>query len=273
MVMISYAQNYEDVMLRRVFENQPRGLYIDVGAYDPVSCSITKHFYDKGWHGINIEPARASFDRVQHGRPRDINLNVGISDQIGKLTFYEFPKEAAGLNSFSENDAKEHLKRGYSFQTSHVDVTTLADVCSKYVNQTIDFMSVDVEGHEEQVLRGADWKQYRPRIIVIEATRPTTPEETHERWEYVLLNADYVFATFDGLNRFYVRKEEQELIPKLQIPPNVFDEFVPYSYHHEIEELRETVREYRSLTLGTLEPIRYLRKIIRAQWQSFRTHS
>ena len=58
--MVSYAQNHEDVLLRRVFPDEPNGFYIDVGANDPVRDSVTKHFYDRGWHGINIEPAERS---------------------------------------------------------------------------------------------------------------------------------------------------------------------------------------------------------------------
>ena len=78
--MISYAQNREDVLLARVFHDVKAGFYVDVGANDPEHCSVTKHFYDLGWRGINFEPGRV-FEKLAAARPRDINLNVAASDR------------------------------------------------------------------------------------------------------------------------------------------------------------------------------------------------
>ncbi|MGH9038853.1 MAG: FkbM family methyltransferase, partial [Acidimicrobiia bacterium] len=101
MTIRSYAQNYEDVLLTRVFPPGLTGFYIDVGANDPVQHSITKRFYDQGWHGINIEPARSPFERLVAARPRDVCLNVGLSDEPGQLSFYELPAESVGGSTFS----------------------------------------------------------------------------------------------------------------------------------------------------------------------------
>ena len=78
MPMVSYAQNGEDVVLRRVFAGGPLGFYIDIGANYPSEGSITRHFYEHGWSGINIEPVAGAYRELQAARPRDINLNVGI---------------------------------------------------------------------------------------------------------------------------------------------------------------------------------------------------
>ncbi|MCS6901045.1 MAG: FkbM family methyltransferase [Myxococcales bacterium] len=245
MPMISYAQNAEDVLLRRVFGEQKEGFYIDVGAYDPVSCSLTKHFYDRGWRGLNVEASPTAHRRVSEGRPRDICINVGVSSEEGTLPFYEFPVEHGGLSTFSEEEAKNHARDGYTYRVFPVPVTTLAKLCETHVKGPIDFLSIDVEGHEREVLAGADFRRFRPRIILVEATRPRTTTTSHDRWESILLGADYLYATFDGLNRYYVRAETPEDAEPLRVPPNTFDDYIPYIHWQEIERLREEVRRLK----------------------------
>src|SRR5262249_31332093 len=104
MSMVSYAQNAEDVLLNRLFPDGV-GFYIDVGAHDPVHLSVTKHFYDRGWSGINLEPEPVGFAKLCDQRPRDINLNVGVSDHDGAMTFYEAPG-ATGWSTFSLAQAR-----------------------------------------------------------------------------------------------------------------------------------------------------------------------
>ena len=86
---ISYAQNYEDALLARAFEGQSTGFYVDVGASHPMFDSVTHHFYEKGWQGINIEPVRESFELLCKTRTRDTNLNIAVSNLCGEATFYE----------------------------------------------------------------------------------------------------------------------------------------------------------------------------------------
>ncbi len=234
--MISYAQNCEDVLLNRLFPADHRGFYVDVGASHPTTGSVTAHFYDQGWRGINIEPS-CSFEHLVHARPRDVNLQLAISDQPGSATFHEFP-EAPGLSSFSSELADVAVaKFGFRCVRRPVAKATLAQVCREHVKGQIDFMTIDVEGHEREVLAGADFRQFRPRVVVVEATRPHGGESLHECWESSLVSADYLFAFFDGLNRYYVRREDSELIVKLAVPANVFDNFVTYSEQCNIERV------------------------------------
>ena len=241
MTMISYAQNQEDVLLSRLFPPGRPGFYIDVGANDPVTDSVTKHFYDLGWRGINVEPASHPFERLLQQRDRDVNLNVGLSNKEGTLSFYEFPAELPGSSTFSLGQAEWHHDAGIPFLEREVPVTTLAKICEEHVTGAIDFLTIDTEGHERQVLEGGDWSRWRPRVVVVEATQPNTLIPTHDQWEHVLTGADYVYATFDGLNRFYLRKEDEDLLPALQAPANVCDDFVPFKYSRAIAELRAEV--------------------------------
>lgn len=226
--MISYAQNCEDVLLNRLFPEDYRGFYVDVGASHPTTGSVTAHFYSRGWCGINVEPS-CSYEHLVRGRPRDINLQLAISNQPGTATFHEFP-EAPGLSSFSPEMAEISIDRlGFRCVRRPVIVATLAEVCREHVRRPIDFLSIDVEGHERAVLEGADFNQFRPRVVVIEATRPHGGESLHGAWEGLILSAGYLFAFFDGLNRYYVRREEPELVAKLAVPANCFDSYVTYS--------------------------------------------
>ncbi|HEX2043046.1 MAG TPA: FkbM family methyltransferase [Acidimicrobiales bacterium] len=236
--MVSYAQNAEDVLLDRLFARGLKGFYIDVGAMDPVHNSVTKHFYDLGWRGINVEPAEEPFRRLREVRTRDVNLGVGVSDEAGTLTFYEAPPDT-GDSTFSAEHAARHRASGVVFSERSVPVVTLAQVCEDHVEDEIDFVSVDVEGHEDRVVAGADWKRWRPRVVLIEATEPGTTVPSHDRWEPTLLEADYLFAAFDGLNRYYVRAEDAQLLDALRTPVNVFDDYEPFRYVQPLQELRQ----------------------------------
>lgn len=251
MAWISYAQNREDVLLRRALGDAPPGFWVDIGACDPVKLSITKHFYDLGWRGINVDASPKMYDLLVAGRPRDINLNVGVSNKRGRMTFYRaiadaHGGDASGLSTFVAEEVAVHRANGFVFEELETPVITLADICAEHVHGPISFMSVDVEGHEREVLEGGDFRKYRPRIVIVESTRPKSEEATHHRWEDLLLSADYLFGVFDGLNRYYVRAEDKALIERMQVPPNVFDDFLPWEYQSQIEQLEAEVRMLRA---------------------------
>ena len=240
--MISYAQNFEDVMLERIFKEQVSGFYIDVGAWDDVADSVTKHFYEKGWHGINVEPVPIYFEKLQHSRKRDINLNIALLSNPGSSTLYSIPD--TGLSTFDSNHASEHSAKGFQVQERKVEVNTLEAVCDQYAqNKQIDFLKVDTEGTELQVLKGGNWIRFRPRVVIIEATLPNSQTASHAEWEPYILEQGYLYAYFDGLNRFYVRQEEPDLMAHFSRPPNVFDKFT--SYHTVLAEARAENLEKR----------------------------
>ena len=225
--MITYAQNFEDVMLARAFRNQALGFYIDVGAMDPIEGSVTKHFYDRGWHGINVEPDQRSYIRIQEQRPRDINLCVALGDREEARTFYQF--EAQGISTFHPKFRRYFEAKGQKSAERNVEVMTLQRVCLEHVTSDIDFLKIDAEGWEGPIIRGADWVTVRPRVVLIEATEPFSHIPRWNEWEPDLLKAAYCFVYYDGLNRFYIRSEEPGLREAFAYPPNVLDEFIPFS--------------------------------------------
>ncbi|MCB1618143.1 MAG: FkbM family methyltransferase [Pseudomonadales bacterium] len=239
--MISYAQNFEDVMLQRVFKGQSSGFYIDIGVWDATIDSVTRHFYDQGWRGINVEPLPDNYRKILAERPRDINLNVAISSCPGSLAFHHVHN--TGLSTSRDDYARMHAEKGFEVSELVVPTKTLKEICDDHaVGVVIDFLKIDVEGAEVDVIRSGDWRLYRPRVVLVESVIPNSPVASFSEWEPALLENGYVFVYFDGLNRFYLREEDLHFREAFYAPPNVFDEFVIFRIEvmkKEMSRLRE----------------------------------
>jgi FkbM family methyltransferase len=224
MPFISYAQNFEDVMLWRALKDVEKGFYIDVGANDPVIDSVTKAFYDAGWHGINIEPLKSHWEDLSAARPRDINLQCAAGDVSGDLEIWE--ADVRGWATASPEVIEKHQEGGHKGRHYQVSVKTLTEICAEHAVGDVHFLKVDVEGFEKQVLVGMNFMAVRPWIVVVEATIPDSAKENYKEWEAILLGCNYSFAYADGLNRYYISGERKKLKRAFKYPPNVFDDFV-----------------------------------------------
>jgi len=211
---VYYGQFYEDYILAHVFAAQTRGFYIDVGANDPNNANTTRYFYERGWNGINIEPNALEFRKIVGSRPRDINWNVGIADREGTMTFYQAKDEQSGLSTFDANDVERLKRGGVQFTELPVQVTTLDALLAKSAVPEISFVSIDVEGFEQQVIESVDLVRHRPLVLCVEATMPLSPVAAYGAWEPLVLEAGYLFAMSDGLNRYYVRKDRLDLLSR-----------------------------------------------------------
>jgi len=167
---VSYSQEGEDLVLKRIFENKQSGFYVDVGAHQPIRFSNTYMFYRLGWNGINIDPYPGMKKMFDIYRPRDINLEAGISDVEGKLKYFMFNEPA--LNTFDSRRAKEILESvlGHEIiREVEIEVFKLSSVLEKYASgKKIDFMSIDTEGFDLQVLQSNDWDLFVPEVILVE---------------------------------------------------------------------------------------------------------
>lgn len=112
--MISYAQNFEDVILARVFNDKPQGFYIDAGAAHPFFHSVTAHFYEKGWRGINVEPLPVFFAELESARTEDVNLNVALGDNTGTQIIYEI-KNNIGMSTLSASLIRQYIADSMGF--------------------------------------------------------------------------------------------------------------------------------------------------------------
>ena len=168
----SFSQDGEDLVLFSFYEDQKgyKGFYIDVGAHNPFRFSNTAFFYRRGWSGINIEPTPDLIPAFHRHRRRDINLNIAISNSNEHLTFYMFDEPA--LNSFDAqiSEFRDQTTRYKIIDKVKVQTYKLAEVLDKNleVNQRIDFLTIDAEGFDFEILKSNNWDKYRPQYILVE---------------------------------------------------------------------------------------------------------
>lgn len=221
--LISYAQNFEDVILWRALGHVEQGRYIDVGAQSPDEHSVSRLFYEKGWRGVHVEPTQHYSDLLRERRSEELVMQAAVSNTRGELRFFDITD--TGLSTTDEAIATSHREAGFDVHEVRVPAVTLDDVIEAAGADEVHWLKIDVEGAELQVVEG--WKgDCRPWLLVIESTRPLSPEPSHQDWEPLVLEKGYEFAYFDGLNRFYVSNQHPELKAALTCGPNVFDEFV-----------------------------------------------
>jgi FkbM family methyltransferase len=273
MTFISYAQNSEDVLLWRALGHVRDGFYIDVGASDPVEHSVTKAFYDAGWHGINIEPLPAHAAAFAEQRPRDLNLAIAAGSQPGELTLYDVPA-VRGWASPKQSVAESHRAEGHEVAELKVPVRPLAAVCEEHVRGEIHFLKIDVEGFEGEVLQGMDFGRWRPWVLVIEATLPGSRETSHDTWEHLVTGQRYRFAWFDGLNRYYVAEEHAELLDAFKVQPNVFDAFISWHLDRAWNNLERVDGELRDTAQRLEQQVRLsAQETARAEQEAARADS
>lgn len=243
--MISYAQVLEDVILNRAMRHVQNGFYIDIGGYHPERDSVTKYFYDQGWRGINVEPGANYFPEFARLRPRDTNLQVAVSDHEGEAIFYEMDQTSTLEACFADRQPDAQTGQ-YT-----VPLTTLKSLWDEHAPDEVHFLKIDVEGHEEAVLRGADLKRHRPWVMVVEAKEPNRLDiPTHDKWEHLITGPGYTFAYADPLNRYYVANEHRDLLQYFLQP---IDEYVRANdiwqrmdLERRLDEANQRIRELES---------------------------
>lgn len=221
-MQISYAQNLEDYHLDLVFGDQPSGTYVDVGGGHPVADNVSFWFYLKGWRGLIVEPQQALADAYAGVRPRDHTVSCLAGRETGELEFHVVDR-MHGFSTTVRENAASASGMGAAVTTVTKPMRTLSDLCAEAGLGAIDFLKIDVEGAEADVLAGLDFKRWRPRVVVIEAIAPGSMAEAWAGWEPALLAHGYRFAFFDRLNRFYVAEEAADLAQRFPSEPAPWD--------------------------------------------------
>ncbi len=169
-INFSFSQEGEDVVIDRLLDYKKDGFYVDLGAHHPICYSNTLKFYVKGWHGLNIDAMPGSMKLFQKIRPRDINIEAGISDYDADILYFDFQEKA--LNTFDSELAKSHIDKGHKLERQiHVKTKPINSLLDMYVpaGQSIDFMDIDIEGFDTKIVSAIDWKKYRPSLVLVEA--------------------------------------------------------------------------------------------------------
>jgi FkbM family methyltransferase len=243
-VFESYAQNSEDIVLWRVLDSIDGGVYVDVGAADPDDDSVTKAFYERGWRGLNVEPAPDHAARLALERPRDVLVQACAGAATGSIVLHHVI--GTGLSSVIETTGAVD-DQDLVIEDIEVPMRRLDDLLEEagfVPEQDIHFLKIDVEGFEKSVIEGIDLTVWRPWIILAESTKPRSTEQNHHEWEPLLTDRGYEFCLFDGLNRFYLAEEHAELRDLLSFPAGVFDHPFLTPPHAAL------MREYHNLAEG-----------------------
>ena len=190
----SYSQLGEDLLIKAFLGDKWRwnysGFYVDIGAHDPRTLSNTKKFYDVGWRGINVDASNDAITKFKRHRKRDINVNVGIGQEKGELEYYRLSESP--MNTFSKEFADKMIKQNgvKLLGIEKVPVMPLSELLDNYlpIGQHIDFINIDCEGLDIEILKSNNWDVYRPDFILIEIHAdgknwdiPSTPTATFLR--------------------------------------------------------------------------------------------
>ena len=225
---LSYAQRFEDLYLMRCFGDRADGFYLDIGSGHPVYDNVSFAFYLKGWSGITVEPNPWLARLSRAVRPRDRHVEALVGSAGGQATFYQV-REFHGLSTMIETHAQAALSQfGKSADAITVPLTTLSALCAGQAPASFEFLKVDVEGAEPEVLMSGDWQRFRPKVVVVEALAPYTLAPAFEQYEPFLAQHGYLYVWFDSLNRYYLAQEAGELAECFESAPTTFDDAVQY---------------------------------------------
>jgi FkbM family methyltransferase len=224
MTFISYAQNYEDVILWRALKHVNAGFYIDIGAQDPIVDSVSLAFYERGWRGAHVEPVSDFANKIREARPEESVFELAIGKTEGTVCLFEIAN--TGMSTCDPEIALMHEKNGHHVSQIEVVSWPLHKLLDKFADREIHWLKLDVEGAEKQVIESWQPSSARPWVLSIEGTKPNLSEPNHHAWDSLIIELGYTFAYFDGLNRYYVSEFHPELLNAFGPGPNIFDDFV-----------------------------------------------
>jgi hypothetical protein len=204
-----HAQFAEDISIERHFPKKFKGFFVDVGCFHPVKYNNTYKLYKKGWRGVNIDIDSIKIEGFQIVRPSDTNIARAVSNTPGTLDYW-----SNGFYSLtgSLDESFAAGKPGYIKKTVEADTLTNILSKTKYQGQRIDFLTVDAEGHDYEVLTSLDFEIYQPRLIAVETHKERLEDVQKEQLFQLLDSKGYSMVNWVGLTLLFKHKDEVPLV-------------------------------------------------------------
>lgn len=197
----SFSQVGEDRILDYLFQSLgiSKPSYLDIGANEPVHGSNTYFFYHRGSSGVCIEPEPSMYQKFKSVRERDTCLNIGIGlTEETSATLYVYPPKYSGWNTFSKEEVDERKKNGYEpVRTIQIPLKNINQIIAQHCKKTPDFLSIDVEGLDFDILRSLDFGKYSPTAIVVETLRfgdTSNAQKRHDIIDFMLSKGYKIYA-------------------------------------------------------------------------------
>lgn len=219
MNIISYAQNFEDVMLWRALDHLPHGFHIDVGDQQSSLASASKAFYEQGWRGVRIDAIGSCVRKICEERKGGLVIQAALSNRNGSMLFYDIPE--SGLLTGEPPIAARHRSQGLTVLETAVDTITLDNLFEKIGSRDVHWLKIDVGNMEQSGVTSAK----RPWNLAVESTYPSSQIATHFKWRYLSSSEGYTHQYFDGLNRYIIANERIEISQYFKNPTNSFGGF------------------------------------------------
>ena len=211
-----YSFSGVDVVIENIFRNKKKGFYIDVGCQHPIKNNNTYLLNKKGWKGINIDLDKDNIDLFNISRPYDENINIAISNEIGETDLFFYHKKSP-INTINKKISEYQNAKVTQIKKIKTDTLNNIISASKYNNSKFDLLSIDVEGHELQVLQGLDFDRYSPDVIIVEfldlsisklEIKNQSIENLFKTDLYkFLISKNYTFVNFIYADLIFVKKE------------------------------------------------------------------
>ena len=203
---IHYGEFGEDIMVNRFFKNKEIGLYIDIGAYHPFKGSLTQKLYKKGWHGVNIDISKTSIDLFKIARPKDININCAIGKVTEETIFFENSKI---------NQQNSLIRQNLNQKEVEIKCYELNDILIFNKIEKVDYINIDTEGTELDVLKGLSFQKIKPSLLTIEDNDFDLDSDSKKEKIAYMKNQGYVLINNIGVTMFFFKKEDIKRISNL----------------------------------------------------------
>ena len=193
-----YAEFAEDVMVNRILKKIKKGFYVDIGAYHPYKGSLTYNLYNRNWNGMNLDISKSSIDLFNIARPTDLNINCAVSELNGETYYYENSPINQQNSLIPKYDNQKKIK---------IQSYKLSEILKIQNINSVDYINIDTEGNELQVLMGIDFSKINPTLFTIEDNSFDLNNEIKKKKIIFLKEKNYELINIIGVTMFFVKKD------------------------------------------------------------------